>query len=63
MIFETPEEDLENAIAFALSQFPYKPPRGSSEKERQYYYRMVAKAVRERIALSWTYAPKPPSER
>jgi hypothetical protein len=58
----TSEEDLETAITFALSQFPYEPPRKRKHAERALYFRAVAHAVRRHLAFSWVMTRKPPQQ-
>jgi hypothetical protein len=58
----TPEEELETAIAFALSQLPYEPPRKQKLAERTLYFRAVARAVRQHLAFSWVITRKPPQQ-
>ena len=53
-------EDLDNGIAFALSQFPYQPPRSRNPDERRSYFLSVARAVRRQLQFSWSFHKKPP---
>jgi hypothetical protein len=57
----SPEDDeFETTIAFALSQFPYQPPRARRGEERQLYFRSVARAIRKQLQFAWIIARKPP---
>jgi hypothetical protein len=49
----TDDEDLIFNIAFALSQYGYKPPRTHNTEERDRYFRQVAKAVKEHLERTW----------
>ena len=57
---ESEDKDLERTIAFALGQFPYKPPRTRNVEERYNYFIAVARAVRKQLQLSWVFQKKPP---
>ena len=54
------DEDLDNGIAFALSQFPYQPPRTRNPDERRSYFLAVARTVRKQLQFSWTFHKNPP---
>lgn len=54
------DDDLETTIAFALSQFPYQPPRTLRTDERQLYFRAVARAIRRELHFAWIIRKKVP---
>ncbi len=53
-------EDLTHAIAFALSQHGYQPPRSKNPAEREAYFLSVARAVEAQILKSFEVTKKPP---
>jgi hypothetical protein len=59
----SPEDDeFETTIAFALSQFPYQPPRARHAEERQLYFRAVARAIARQLQFAWIIARKQPQQ-
>lgn len=54
------DDELDSAIAFALRQFPYKPPRTRDISERERYFRAVARAIRKQLQFAWLFSKKTP---